>query len=191
MSPTDFGLGVLASWLANQIGSPKEQKVEVSIEPEESNEKPEPHELNRKVRRFKSYDVFRDLEEMLKYVNKPIAHIVVEDSPSSFYNLAALVIEDRETGILFVFSRGRMAFQGTGGGAQQTDRAVNIFKSRNIPVAPWVVVKDKLDSFENGHILWPEVKELLVPLVSSVVSTEKWRWIQQQAQEVLYPEGQV
>jgi hypothetical protein len=42
MSPTDFGLGVLASWLANQIGSPKEQKVEVSIEPEESNEKPEP-----------------------------------------------------------------------------------------------------------------------------------------------------
>ena len=138
------------------------------------------------IRRFNSYDVFRDLEDILQFVADPIAHIVVENTPSSFYNLAALVVEDRATGIWFVFNRGRMAFQGTGGGAQQTERAVNIFKSHHIPVAPWVLDKSKLDHFESGFILWSDVKGCLIPLISAIESSEDWKWIQKRAKEALY-----
>ena len=199
MTPTDFGLSVIASWLANKLG--KEQNQEQFDEPEISvlneTEKPEILALNETVesviptvniKLFEVYDVFRDLEKMLSYIENPCAHIIVETSPTTFYHLASLVIEDRNTGIWFVFNRGRMSFQGAGGGAQQTDRAVSILKDSKIPVAPWAVSKGILDRLEKGYVRWPEVKNQLVPLVSSFLDESKWPWIQMRAKGVIYNE---
>lgn len=126
MTPSDFGLRVLASLLANKLSSISNTNTQ-PVEIEENSKT-----VTNKQALFTVYDVYHDLEEMLEYVTTPVAHIIVENSPSSAYNLTTLVIEDKNTGIWFVFSRGRMAFQGTGGGSKQTDRAVNIFRTRNI-----------------------------------------------------------
>ncbi len=190
MTPTDFGLSVIASWLANKLGNTAEEKKDIE----------QPNQLipqlinlplrEQEVKVFEVYDVFRDLENILRYVQNPCAHIIVETKPSTFYHLAALVIEDKDTGIWFVFNRGRMSFQGTGGGAQQADRAVSILKKANIPVAPWAVSQEVLDDLERGYKLWPSIKNHLVPLISSCLDETKWPWIQMQAKEVIYNELQ-
>jgi len=183
MNPTDFGLSILASWLANKFLEPDDNDL--------NHDKQLPIKESVKAtkkKKFNTYDVFTDLKKMLDFVSFPIAHIVVETTPTTFYNLATLVIEDKETGLWFVFRRGRMSFQGSGGGAQQTDRAIDIFKSRNIPIVPWSVTKEILDDLEGGFVLWYEIKNNLVPLLASNVDSTKWPWIQKQAKEVIYNE---
>ncbi len=190
MTPTDFGLSVFAGWLANKFSDTVKmpRKNEPSLEVKSA--KSSPSQVEKKVKLFEVYDVFRDLEKILLYVQRPCAHIIVEVTPSTFYHLAALVVEDRDTGIWFAFNRGRMSFQGVGGGARQADRAVAILKNASIPVAPWTVSQEILDELENGYRLWPSVKNQLVPLVSSCLDEAKWPWIKTQAKEVIYSEVQ-
>ncbi len=190
MTPTDFGLSVIASWLANKLSNAAETPKEIEPPQEFLDAKTNSSLLEKKVKLFEVYDVFRDLEKMLRYVQNPCAHIIVETTPSTFYHLAALVIEDKDTGIWFAFNRGRMSFQGTGGGAQQADRAVSILKNASIPVAPWAVSQEILDELEHGYRLWPSVKNHLIPLLSSCLDETKWPWIQMQAKEVIYNEVQ-
>jgi len=188
MTLTDFGLSVFSSWLANRLErkSIPEKNEEFKNEKSKTNEKIS--EIKPAKKLFQVYDVYRDLGKILKYIDNPCAHIIVENEPSSFYHLASLVIEDLNTGVWFVFNRGRMSFQGTGGGAQQTELAVSILKNAKVPVAPWVTSKVILDDFEKGYILWQKVKCELIPLVSSILDETKWPWIQMQAKEVLYDE---
>ena len=188
MTLEDFGFSVAAGWLANKLYGTSNNKQTVEIKKTPDEKIPESICLPKAVKKFEVYDVFRDLEKMLHFVTDPCAHIIVETSPSTFYHLAALVIEDKNTGVWFVFTRGRMSFQGTGGGAQQADRAITILKNANISIAPWACAQELLDELENGHRLWPSVKSELVPLISSCLDEHKWPWIQMQAKEVIYNE---
>jgi hypothetical protein len=180
MNPIDFGFSVLASWLANQL-----EKIGGNKSPQQNDVTAEDKETKKTPRLFKTYDVYTESEEIIKSLKDVVAHIVVENSPSTFYNLALLILESKLTGEWYVFRRGRIAFQGTGGGHQQSERLINLLKRENIPVAAWAGDRNILDSFESGTLLWPELKISLVPLAASIVEDEDWKRIQNKANEML------
>lgn len=184
MTIEDFGLSVLASWLAEKIGTVSE-KTEGNPSAIQFETQKIAMTDEKQSRLFTTFDVFSELEEMIKSIHKPVAHILVENSPSNFYNLLCLVVESSSTHEWYVFHRGRMAFQGTGGGLGQSKRVVNIFRENKIPIAAWAIDQKIIDQFENGFLLWPDVRNKAVPLRSAIVDQNEWEWIQKQAKEVI------
>ena len=188
MSLSNFSLNILASWLANQLDKImgkiwNQQEAESS---EEHRQIPADNFVSTiKPRLFRSLDVARDLEEVLSHVTKPIAHIIIETEPSTFWNLVCMVIESNTSGEWYVFERGRMAVQGTGGGPRQTEIALSHLKKAEAEIVIWSSPTAILDELEAGGLLWFEVKKLLVPLFSSTVETESWDSIQMRARELL------
>jgi hypothetical protein len=55
-------------------------------------------------RRFETFDARYDIERLLAYVEQPVVHLLVEDLPSTAYNLPGYVLESKATGEWFVFS---------------------------------------------------------------------------------------
>ncbi|MBO1539937.1 hypothetical protein [Pseudomonas sp. OA65] len=133
-----------------------------------------------KPRRFKTFDAVYDLEKLLAYVDNPIVYLLVEDSPSSAYNLPSYVLESGNTGEWFVFTRGRLALQGSGGGHQNTKGVFEILLQKKTKIGAWVVEKTLLDQLDNGQALWPEVKQLSVPLLAVLSEEYSWSEIQRQ-----------
>lgn len=169
MTPADFGLGMLASWLANKIDlvlKPEgDEPVEIiSPEPQVDEDLP----LVEKVRKFKTFDAFHDLRQMINDVDNPLVSILIESSPSSHYNLVCVVLESTLTGEWFVFSRGRMAFQGGGGGHINSKMIIEDLKQKESPIGVWVYDNNFVDDLENGYVLWPEIKGKGIPLRSLV-----------------------
>ena len=185
MTPTDFGLGVLASWLANKLDGIGNNGDEPPLEPEVSNEEAKIDTTGKKKKLFRSFDVFLDLEEMVNLLEKPVAYLLIETEPTTHYQLVALVLESQITKEWYLFRRGRMAFQGSGGGHHQAERAISIFKKRNISVSVWVVDKKVLDEFESGYLLWKPVFESAIPFRAAELDNEKWQWIKARADEMI------
>ncbi|WP_298445322.1 hypothetical protein [uncultured Ferrimonas sp.] len=186
MTPADFGLGMLASWLANKVdlvfkpeGSeplqiiPPEPKIDNDIPPIE------------RVRKFKTFDAFHDLPQMVNDIDSPLVSILIERSPSSHYNLVCVVLESRLTGEWFVFSRGRMAFQGSGGGHTNSNMIIQTLKKKKSPIVVWVYDNNFVDDLESGFVLWPEIKGKGIPLRSLVSNDSSWTTITNQAEEML------
>ena len=91
MTPNDFGLGVLASYLANTI-----DKI---IKPKGDSEPPE-LQVNegievRKERKFRTFDARYGIPTALDDIEKPLVSILIEQNPSTHYNLPCVVIESR------------------------------------------------------------------------------------------------
>ena len=151
MTLEDFGLSVYASWLANNIDELLGvRKVDVRPEPIKKDvvDKEPP------VRLFETFDVFLDLEKILPNVLNPVAHILVETTPSNFYNLACMIVESRTTGEWYVFRRGRMAFQGSGGGTSQSKRALSMLRDVGGATVAWAADQKTIENLEKGLILW-------------------------------------
>jgi hypothetical protein len=159
----------------------KEEGESELLEPEQT---PAPEKQVESVaatgRRFKTFDAVYDLEKILSYVDAPIVHLLIEDSPSTAYNLPGYVLESRSTGEWFVFSRGRLALQGCGGGHNNTESVFSMLSDKKTTIGAWVVDKKLLDLFENGQALWPDVKRQAVPLLAFLSEEYSWSEIQNQ-----------
>ncbi|MCA8864526.1 MULTISPECIES: hypothetical protein [unclassified Halomonas] len=185
MTPYDFGLGVLASWLANRLEVASIKTESTSVEDLSLNiEAIADLKLERK-KLFHSFDVFTQLHEVSEGLASPVAHLLIEAEPSTHYHLVSLVLESSLTGEWYYFRRGRMAFQGTGGGHQQAERVVSIFKREDIPISVWVLERELMDDFESGYMLWPQVRAKAIPFLAANLDSEKWSWIKAQASEIL------
>jgi hypothetical protein len=185
MTISDFGLGILASWLANQMNVAKKSETIHTTRNETIPDTNSKGILKKSIRLFKTYDIYHDFDEVFKYTGDSIAHILVEIKPSNFYNLTSIVMVSKTTEEWFVFNRGRTAFQGTGGGISQSKEMVKKFKSNNILVVAWAIEQDLLNDFENGIVVWQEVKQHLVPLMSAIAEQPEWASIQETANELL------
>ncbi|MGY2463229.1 hypothetical protein [Vreelandella sulfidaeris] len=188
MTPTDFGLGVLASWLAN--------KLEVVLKPEghpmpELHQSPQPQQLIEpqsrpaRIRRFKTFDAHYDLPSFVKEVSQPVVSLLIERSPSSHYNLMCVVLESSATGEWFVFDRGSLAFQGTGGGYYNTSNIIQFLKGAAVPIGVWVYDNNYVDDLENGYLLWPEIRGKGILLRSLVTDESSWTTIANRAELML------
>ncbi|WP_211460854.1 hypothetical protein [Collimonas silvisoli] len=127
-------------------------------------------------RRFESFDARYDIERLLTYVEQPVVHLLVEDQPSTAYNLPGYVLESKTTGEWFVFSRGRLALEGTGGGYQNMEGVIKILRAKDAKIVGWVIRKSDMDRLEDGRLLWPEARRDLIPLLSYHVDDERWKW---------------
>lgn len=182
MGPKEFALSVLASWLGNKIDfllnnkESSDNKTDIKIElPEKEN----------KIGKFRTFDVWLELDDILSEIEEPVGHLIIETSPTTFYHLTALVLESRKTGEWYVFRRGRMSFQSTGGGKHQIETLLDKFVNRKVALALWSVEKEILDQFESGKLLWHELKQKLIPLRSSVVDQRDWDYLKKRAQEII------
>ncbi|WP_026973501.1 hypothetical protein [Aliagarivorans marinus] len=115
---------------------------------------------------FQTFHIKNGFKDILAYVQKPVVHAVVEDSPTTHYHLITLVVECRKTGEWFVSRKGEMAFEGGGGGIMVAERVIMWCSERHIKVIPWVLTKEKVDLLSTGRILWHTVKPELVPLLT-------------------------
>ena len=181
MNSDEFGFSVVASWIANHLPVLLERKGEAS----ESEAPTVPYEEIVQNRKFEVFDVYLDMEQMLPLIKEPVAHILVETSPSNFYNLACLVVESKLTSEWYVFKRGRIALQGSGGGAAQTRIALEALRKSGASVSAWAIDKETIDQLEHGIILWPSVKTGIVPLMASVSKEQGWKLIQERAAKIL------
>jgi hypothetical protein len=186
MVPVDFGLGILASWLANKVDvifEPKGQESPELMELPELEERRE--DVPKKIRRFKTFDAYHDLIPILSSIDSPVASLLIERSPSTHYNLVSLVLESNATREWYVFDRGRMALQGTGGGHQNSKLIIDTLKTKKINIGVWVYDNDYVDGLENGFVLWPDIKEKGVPLRCIVADEASWNTIINQAKKML------
>jgi hypothetical protein len=128
-------------------------------------------------RRFETFDARYDIERLLAYVEQPVVHLLVEDLPSTAYNLPGYVLESKATGEWFVFSRGRLALEGDGGGYHNMQGVTEILRAKQTKIIGWVIRKTDMDRLEDGQLLWPEARQELVPLLSFQVEDDRWRWM--------------
>lgn len=122
--------------------------------------------------RFRTFDSSSDLEGILRLVNAPTAHIITEETPSNFYHLSTVVIEDRDSGAWYVFHRGRFSFESDGGGRISLKELGRTLKMSNAVPALWTASKESLDKFEKGYLLWDEFKRHLIPFIANVQKDE-------------------
>lgn len=140
-------------------------------------------------RRFKTFDAVYDLEKILAYVDSPVVYMLVEDSPSTHYNLPGYVLESASTGEWFLFSRGRLALQGSGGGHNNIEGVFSLLTTKKAKIGAWVADAKLLDQFENGQVLWSAVKLQSVPLLAFLSEEYSWTEIQKQFQALSLPKA--
>jgi hypothetical protein len=128
-------------------------------------------------RRFDIFDARYDIERLLAYVEHPVVHLLVEDQPSSAYNLPGYVLESKVTGEWFVFGRGRLALEGNGGGYRNMQGVTEILRAKQTKIVGWVIRKASMDRLESGQLLWPEARQDLIPLLSYHLDDDRWRWM--------------
>ncbi len=189
MGPSDFGLSILASFIANVFSKsvePGNSPVEdvVPVVQKKTAEVTEEAELTEEQVRFQTFDTSNDFLKLIEHTIDPVVHIVIESEPSSFYHLPVLVLECQKKGEWFVFSRGRMAFEGSHGGWNNSIGAFDILKSNKIPISVWVADVDIIRKLEGYHT-WPELKGYLVPLIAAPNVDHKWSAIQRNIQRLL------
>jgi hypothetical protein len=175
----DFGLGVLASMLANKLDrlfKPADHEQPTSQTPELPS--PAPTSIPRKPK-FRTFDAWNDLSPLLATVKDPLLSVLIEDAPSTHYRLASLVLESRTTGEWFVFSRGRMSFEGTGGGLRNSRDILANVRLAGVAVGVWVLPQSTLNDLDNGYELWPAVRTHAVPLLAVIRSDYSWSEIEE------------
>jgi len=184
----NIALGVLAGIIANKITeSLNKVQNSPSAEAEQlanvENNTPKPSHDG--VPLFKTYDAWSDLTKLLEVAQKPLISILIESQPSTFYRLATVILESKESREWFVFSRGRLSFEGTGGGINNSKDIINMLKEKNIPIGVWVADRADVDNLDNGLAFWPEVRKHVVPLRAVNDTDGSWGEIISNAQKFL------
>lgn len=184
----DFGLSVLASWLANKVdvftkptGQSLQQNDQKKID--DANDNPE----IKRTRRFKTFDAWNDLGKILKTVRDPLISILIEDEPSTHYRLPSMVLESRATGEWYVFSRGRMSFEGDGGGIRNSRDILDQVRTAGAAVGVWVVPQGKLDDLDNGYQIWSVIRDQAVPLLAVIADKHSWIEIEENVTKYAKP----
>lgn len=187
MTLGDFGLSALASLLANRLdkflGREKYQDDAPQSGTPDENRHPTPSQISPPI--FKTFDAWLDLPRFIESVRNPLVSILIEDEPSTFYRLPAIVLESQDTKEWFVFSRGRMSFEGTGGGIRNSRDIIEMLKEKNIPIGVWVVEQSRLEEMEGGLALWSEVRDRAVPLLAVMAKDQPWSEIMNNADKLL------
>jgi hypothetical protein len=185
MTPTDFGLGVLASWIANSVdklfeplNQDKTNHLQPLLENTEDN-------IEQKVKKFRTYDARYGLPSAMDDIDNPLVYILIERNPSTAYNLPCVVIESRATEEWFVMSKGNMAFQGSGGGLSYAKGFISKLKEKNADIGIWVYNNSLVDDLANGYVLWPEIKGKGIPLRSFIADDDTWDTIASEASKML------
>jgi hypothetical protein len=123
-------------------------------------------------RNYKTFDVVNDFKMYMQFINEPVVHIVVEGANlDSAWHLPVIVIEEPKTGQWFVFSKGRVALEGCGGGLHNFEDMITICVDKNAGIAAWVLNYYDSEKLSQGCALWPIVKPKCIPLLSYKGST--------------------
>ena len=179
MEPTStFLLDTLWDILKNVLGNradaalfPKELE---SSSPQIATTNPTPQLAAPAIKSFRTFDAVHDFGHIIPLVDQPVFHLLIESEPSTAYNLAAFVVESRSTGQWYLFARGRIALEGSGGGKSNLDSVMSQLRNQSTPIAAWVIDQNMLDKFESGEILWNSVRSSVVPLVAYMSQSESW-----------------
>lgn len=118
------------------------------------------------IRRYKTFDLFSDLNAVLALTRQPVVHFIVEDKPTTAWHLPSVVVEDTVTGEWYVFSKGDIAFEGTGGGLHQAESLIRLLLERHLPFTAWVLDRISADKLDQGCRTWVELKAKCVPLLA-------------------------
>ncbi len=122
------------------------------------------------VHRYKIFSVHQDLNTVLDLTRQPIVHFVVEDKPSTAWHLPSVVIEDLVTGEWYVFAKGTIAFEGSGGGLYQAESLIRHLLEKRIPFTAWVLDRINSDKLDQGCRTWVELKPKCIPLLAHLSS---------------------
>ena len=173
---TNFLWNLFTNILSNRVDEAffGQEREASPVRDDESDPRSEQRPASISPRRFRAFDARYDVERFVLFVQEPIVHLLVEESPSTHYNLPAYVLESQRTGEWFVFSRGRLALQGSGGGSNNMDSVVEILRSKQTQIVGWVVASHDLDTLEGGSVTWPMVKPNLIPLLSYHSDRHEW-----------------
>ncbi|MEX8626578.1 hypothetical protein AB8D53_26890 [Salmonella enterica] len=181
MGLDDFGLSILAGFLANRFDflKPKGTPAQMNEVIPDVIEEPDKFSLSANLPiKFKTFDVWSDLDKLLKVVKEPKISVLIEEQPSTYYRLPSLVLESRITEEWYVFPRGRISFEGNGGGIQNAEVIFNQLKEENVSVGVWVIDQALLDRLDNGQEFWPAIRLQIVPFLAAPSSEYSWTEIQ-------------
>lgn len=117
-------------------------------------------------KRFRTFDIAHDLDDVTSLMRQPVVHIVLEDKPTTAWHLALVVAEDAVTSEWYVFRKGRLAFEGTGGGLHQSKTLFKKLLERGIPFAGWVVDQVSSEKLSQGCQPWPRIREHCLPILA-------------------------
>lgn len=115
---------------------------------------------------YRTFDIVHDLYDIVNLIKSPMVHIVIEDKPSSAWHLPLVVVEDTISGEWYVFSKGRMAFEGSGGGLANSKELLRYLINNNIRFAGWVLDYVKSEKLSQGCLSWPSMKSQCIPLIA-------------------------
>lgn len=187
MTFVDFGLSYLASWLANATGHFPLDVNEKSAEqvPTGNDSIVGDNPAPARVCRFNTFDVGRDLEGLLKTVREPVISLLIEDVPSTAYKLPSMVLESAVTREWYVFHRGRMSFEGSGGGLRNSRDILHQLKDAGASVGVWIMPQSVMDDLDNGYVLWPAVRHEGVPLLARADRDLSWAEIENNVEKLM------
>lgn len=117
-------------------------------------------------RNYRTFDIQNDLEDVISLMREPVVHIVLEDKPSTAWHQALVVAEDKITSEWYVFSKGRLAFEGSGGGLSQSKTLFKKLLSKNIPFSAWVIDQVSSEKLSHGCRRWPEMRDKCIPILA-------------------------
>jgi hypothetical protein len=78
-----------------------------------------------------------------------------------------------------------MAFQGIGGGHSSSTLIIAELKKQNVPVGVWFFDQQVIEKLEAGRVLWHEVRDKGVPLLSVISQEYSLAEIQSQVEDIL------
>lgn len=117
-------------------------------------------------KKYRTFDIEYDLEDVTSLMRQPIVHIVLEDKPTTAWHLGLVVAEDATTSEWYVFRKGRLAFEGTGGGLNQSKALFKKLLEKKIPFTCWVVDQVSSEKLSQGCQPWPRVREQCIPILA-------------------------
>jgi len=174
----NFSESVFASWLANNLGNLFPPANTKALQGDESTKVDDAVPEQPRTPKFKTFDAATDLAKLLAAVKDPVISVLIEDEPSTFYRLASLVLESRLTGEWFVCSRGRMSFEGNGGGIRNSRDILEQVKHSGAAIGVWVLPQTLLSDLDNGYATWMNVKPHAIPLLARVAQDYSWAEIE-------------
>ncbi len=118
-------------------------------------------------KKYRTFDVQNDFDIVVGLLSKPVVYIVIEDRPSTAWRLPVIIAEDADTGEWYVFAKGRVAFEGTGGGLSQAKDLLRKILDKRIPFSAWVLDQVLTEKLSQGCRSWPEFKVQCIPAVAA------------------------
>lgn len=115
---------------------------------------------------YRTFDIVNDLYDVIDLITSPMVHIVIEDKPSSAWHLPLVVVEDTESKEWYVFSKGSMAFEGSGGGLASSKDLFQFLIDNNIRFAGWVLDYVSSEKLSQGCATWPNLRDQCLPLIA-------------------------